>query len=195
MQEIILATHNQSKVNEAKQILTNRRLLSLSDINYTQDIAETGSTLYENALLKVKAVFKTTGKACLADDTGLEVHALGGDPGVFSARYAGENATSSQNISKLLQEMQQVQNRTATFRTILAYMNEYGQYRFFEGIVEGTISDTPIGNKGFGYDPLFIPLGYDQTFAEMSMEVKNKLSHRKRALVEFQRFFEMVQSV
>lgn len=189
-----MATHNQNKVEEARKILTNHPLLSLRDINFTEEIPETGSTLFENALIKVKAIFKATGRACLADDTGLEVKMLKGDPGVYSARYAGANANSSQNISKLLQEMNGQLDRSATFRTILAYMNEYGQYRFFEGIVDGTIVQSPAGDSGFGYDPVFQPLGYDQTFAQMPISLKNNISHRKRALTEFQKFFELMQT-
>ena len=193
MQEIILATHNLNKVREVSGIMPNFRLLSLNDININQEIKETGNTLFENALLKVQMIYKLTGNACLADDTGLEVNALGGDPGVYSARYAGLNANSTENIDKLLKEMLGVEDRTATFRTILAYMNEYGQYRFFEGAVEGVITEEPCGTSGFGYDPVFQPTGYGQTFAQMSSDVKNEISHRKRALVEFQRYFEVMQ--
>jgi XTP/dITP diphosphohydrolase len=193
MQEIIMATHNLNKVNEVRDILTNYQLLSLHDLEVRDEIPETGKTLFENALLKVKAIYKITGKSCLADDTGLEVNALGGDPGVFSARYAGENSSSTENINKLLEEMKGHYDRSATFRTILAYMNEYGQYRFFEGVVEGTITESPLGESGFGYDSVFKPIGYDMTFAQMPVSLKNEISHRKRALVEFQKYFEVMQ--
>lgn len=188
-----MATHNQNKVDEVRLILQNHKLLSLRDIEIHTEIPETGKTLFENALLKVKAIYQLTGKACLADDTGLEVNALSGDPGVYSARYAGENASSTENISKLLSALNGVEDRSATFRTILAYMNEFGQYRFFEGTVDGYITDEPRGVSGFGYDPVFLPAGYDHTFAEMTADLKNEISHRKRALQEFQKYFEMLQ--
>ena len=193
MHEIIMATHNLDKVEEVRGILNKHRLLSLHDLNLMGEIPETGNTLFENALLKVKAIYKMTGRACLADDTGLEVNALSGDPGVYSARYAGDNATPTQNINKLLKEMEGVNDRTATFRTILAYMNEFGQYRFFEGSVDGTITEFPLGDSGFGYDPVFVPNGYDLTFALMPSELKNEISHRKRALEEFQKYFDLMQ--
>ena len=141
---------------------------------------------------KSKLFTRLRGKSCLADDTGLEVNALGGDPGVFSARYAGENSSSTENINKLLREMKGQHDRSATFRTILAYMNEHGQYRFFEGVVEGTITESPIGESGFGYDSVFKPYGYDMTFAQMPVSLKNEISHRKRALIEFQKYFEVM---
>lgn len=193
MQELIMATHNLNKVEEVRGILHNYRLLSLHDLRLTEEIPETGSTLFENALIKVKAIYKATGKACLADDTGLEVSALSGDPGVYSARYAGENASSTDNIEKLLKQLKGSNDRTATFRTILAYMNEYGQYRFFEGTVDGIITEFPQGESGFGYDPVFKPNGYDLTFAQMTGELKNEISHRKRALAEFQKYFDVMQ--
>lgn len=195
MEELILATHNQNKVNEARSILTNKSLLSLNDIDFTTEIPETGSTLFENALIKVTTIFKATGRACIADDTGLEVNFLGGDPGVYSARYAGENADSSQNIAKLLRDLEGVEDRSATFRTILAFMSDFGQYRFFEGTVKGFITEAPVGSSGFGYDSVFKPEGYENTFAEMSIDLKNQISHRKRALSEFQKFSEISMAV
>ena len=195
MQNLIMATHNLNKVEEARSILTDKSLLSLSDISYTDEIVESGDTLFENALIKVKAIFKSTGSACIADDTGLEVHALSGDPGVYSARYAGENATSEENISKLLSELNGVADRSATFRTILAYMNDFGQFRFFEGSIDGHITEKPAGDNGFGYDPVFIPEGYDKTFAELPQLIKNEISHRRKAFEEFQLFFKIAQAV
>ena len=190
-----MATHNLNKVEEARSILTDKSLLSLADISYTDEIVESGDTLFENALIKVKAIFKSTGSACIADDTGLEVHALSGDPGVYSARYAGENATSEENISKLLSELNGVADRSATFRTILAYMNDFGQFRFFEGSIDGHIAEKPAGDNGFGYDPVFIPEGYDKTFAELPQLIKNEISHRRKAFEEFQLFFKIAQAV
>lgn len=195
MDEIIMATHNPHKVDELKKILPKFNLLSLKELQFRQPIEETGQTLFENALLKVKAVYQATGRPCMADDTGLEVRALRGAPGVYSARYAGINASASQNVSKLLRELEAADDRTACFRTVIAYMNEYGQYRFFEGCVDGRITETPRGESGFGYDPVFQPEGYSQTFAEMTDELKNQISHRQNALAEFRKYFEFQQAV
>ena len=184
--KIIFATHNAHKVSECKQIANgNLDIVSLSDIGYTDEIDETGTTLEENALIKARTIYQSTGENCFADDTGLEVDALDGRPGVYSARYAGENATYQDNVVKLLREMQDKTIRTARFRTVVALIID-GEEFLFSGEVEGAISSACVGDGGFGYDPVFIPLGETLSFAQMSPEAKNSISHRGRA---FQKLF------
>ncbi len=195
MTQLIFATHNQHKTDELHSILNNVKILSLRDIGFYDDIPETGETLYANALLKVRAVYRTTGKACLADDTGLAVKNLGGDPGVFSARYAGENASADENIDKLLSNLEGVEDREAKFTTVMAFMNDQGQFRLFEGSVKGTIITERRGANGFGYDPVFVPEGYTKTFAEMMAQEKNSISHRARALEDFKIFYKSLEPI
>ena len=142
-----------------------------------EDIAETGTTLEENALIKSQYIYQKTGLSCFADDTGLEVEALGGRPGVYSARYAGEHATAEDNMQKLLSEMEGQKNRNARFRTVISLILDGEEYSF-EGKVVGEILHQKTGIDGFGYDPIFKPIGYDQSFAEMTMKQKNEISHR-----------------
>ncbi len=198
--KIVFATNNQHKLSEIRQILGNSiEVLSLSDIGCNVDIPETGTTLEENALQKAQYVYDHYHIDCFADDTGLEVEALGGAPGVYSARYAavGCAATSSQpkdhdseaNMTRLLNELGENNNRRARFRTVIALIQQ-GAVHEFEGIVTGEIIRERRGGEGFGYDPIFQPDGYDQTFAELGVEVKNQISHRARAtkkLCEFLR--------
>jgi XTP/dITP diphosphohydrolase len=155
-------------------------LLSLRDIHCEADIPETADTLEDNARMKAQYIREHFGMDCFADDTGLEVEALGGEPGVYSARYAGEGHDSEANMQKLLAKMQGVDNRRAQFRTAICLLMD-GEEHLFEGIVEGQIIRERRGGAGFGYDPIFIPKGYEQTFAEMGNEVKNTISHRARA--------------
>lgn len=184
--KIVLATHNKHKVEE----LTN---IADGDIEFIPlpgdfpEIEEDGATLEENALLKARFVHLELRMPTLADDTGLEVEALGGAPGVITARYAGENATFQDNCRKMLREMEGKENRKAVFRTVLCYLDQNGLQHFFEGKVEGEISTEERGINGFGYDPVFIPSdgGNTLTFAEMTSEEKNKISHRGRALQAF----------
>lgn len=153
----------------------------------TEDIPETGDTFHDNALQKAQYVFDRTSLYCFADDSGLEVHALNGEPGVYSARYAGEQRDANDNMDKLLHELNGKSDRSASFKTVISLLHPSGKY-FFEGEIKGQIIHEKRGEKGFGYDPIFIPDGYDITFAEMSPEVKNTISHRALAvdkLVEF----------
>ena len=189
--KIVFATNNQHKLSEVRQILGDSiEVLSLNDIGCHEDIPETGTTLEANALQKAQYIFDHYHIDCFADDTGLEVDALGGAPGVYSARYAavGCAATSSQpidhdseaNMTRLLNELGENNNRHARFRTVIALIQQ-GELHEFEGIVNGQIIRERRGGEGFGYDPIFQPDGYDQTFAELGTEVKNHISHRARA--------------
>ena len=187
--KIVFATNNQHKLSEIRQILGDRvEVLSLKDINCDVDIPETGMTLEANALQKAQYIYDHYHMDVFADDSGLEVDALHGAPGVYSARYAGGDGHDSEaNMAKLLHELGENNNRRARFRTIIALIIQ-GQVHEFEGIVNGEIIRERRGGEGFGYDPIFQPEGYDQTFAELGVEVKNQISHRARAtqkLVEF----------
>lgn len=186
--QLVFATHNSNKVSEVRDLLKNEfELLSLDDISIKEEIKETGITFIENAAIKANFVRDNYQLNCFADDSGLEVAALNGAPGVYSARYAGEPCDYQKNNHLLLKNLLQQKNRSARFITIIALRLE-DNLHFFEGIVEGKISEEPRGNTGFGYDPLFIPDGFTKTFAEMSAEEKNKISHRSRAvnkLVDF----------
>lgn len=182
MPDLVFATNNPHKLKEAKAILPAFiRLKSLQDIGCFEELPETGNTLEANALQKARYVYEKYGAPCMADDTGLEVSALGGEPGVYSARYAGPQADPVLNLEKLLREMKGVPDRQARFRTVIALMG-VGDQRFFEGTVNGAILEKPVGESGFGYDPVFIPDGYGHSFSEMSPELKNALSHRGIAL-------------
>ena len=183
--QIVFATNNNNKIKEIRAILGDRfKVLSLSDIQCDEELPETTETLEGNALQKAQYVFDNYGHACFADDTGLEVSALSGRPGVYSARYAGQDCSSSDNIEKLLNEMKGVDDRSARFRTVIAWVKK-DDFQLFEGQVEGEISTDIRGEGGFGYDPVFIPSGYNSSFAEMSSEEKNAISHRKRAMEKF----------
>ena len=179
---LVFATNNAHKLEEVRQILGDRfEVLSLSDINCHEDIPETGDTFQDNALQKARYVKEHYGYDCFADDTGLEVKALNGAPGVHSARYAGDH-DSEANMTKLLQELEKKQDRSAQFRTVVALILN-GQEVLFEGIVTGRIAtERHYGESGFGYDPLFIPDGFTETFSQMSPENKNQVSHRGRAV-------------
>ncbi len=182
MKELIFSTNNSHKLSEVRQLLEGRVVIrSLNDINLEGDIPETADTLQGNALQKAEWIYSRTGKDCFADDTGLEVDALDGAPGVYSARYAGEHCSFDDNMNKLLKAMDGKENRKARFRTVICLI-ENGERQYFEGIVEGTITTEKHGAEGFGYDPIFLPDGYAQTFAEMPPELKNLISHRGRAV-------------
>lgn len=182
MLNLIFATHNNHKLQEVAQLLGNKiQLQSLDNVNITEDIPETTNTLEGNARQKAHYIFDRTGANVFADDTGLEVEALGGEPGVFSARYAGSECNSADNIAKLLKNLNGVQNRKARFRTVICLILN-GEEHLFEGIVNGKIIENLVGDEGFGYDPIFVPDGYDETFAQMSMQLKNSISHRGRAI-------------
>ncbi len=181
MTELIFATHNLHKLQEVQSLLPDEiNLVSLDEYGIMQEIPETGATLEENALIKCKFVYEKTGQPCFADDTGLEVEALDGRPGVHSARYASLRKNDSENIEKLLYELEGKTNRNARFRTVIQFAWD-DAYIQFEGIVNGRIALEPSGFSGFGYDPVFIPESHERTFAEMEMEEKNTMSHRARA--------------
>ena len=187
MKRIVFATNNQHKLDEIRQILGNDfHILSLADIGCHEEIPEDHDTLQENALQKAQYIVDHYHVSCFADDTGLEVDALGGEPGVHSARYAeGTDHDSEANMRKLLLKLGNNNNRRARFRTVIALLlEENGKWReeIFDGIVEGHIAREKKGNEGFGYDPIFVPDGYDLSFAELGMEVKNSISHRARAV-------------
>ena len=179
--KFVFATNNSHKLEEVTAILGEKvELLSMKDIKCDTDIPETADTLEGNALLKARYIFDNYHLDCFADDTGLEVEALGGAPGVYSARYAGDAHNSEANMKKLLKDMEGIENRKAQFRTVFVLIID-GKEHLFEGIVKGEITKNRKGASGFGYDPIFIPEGYTQTFAEMGNELKNKISHRALA--------------
>lgn len=187
--EIVFATHNQHKTEEVRAILgADYRILNLPELG-CPDIPETADTLKGNALQKAQYVADHYGRNCFADDTGLEVLALDGRPGVYSARYAGEGCSYQDNVLKLLGEMQGVADRRACFKTVVALILN-GETYFFEGRVDGIILPEQRGTDGFGYDPVFLPDGYDQTFAEMSPATKNGISHRGRAIQQLAAFLK-----
>ncbi len=185
--KIVFATNNSHKLEEIRQILGKSiEVLSLADINCHEDIPETAPTIEGNAMMKARYVYDKYGTPCFADDTGLEVEALDGAPGVYSARYAGgEGHDSEANMRKLLHELEGKENRRAQFRTVIALIEQKDGKpvaHTFEGKIEGHISDEKRGTSGFGYDPIFMPEGYEQSFAELGNEIKNKISHRARAV-------------
>lgn len=187
---LLFATSNAHKLFEAQDILgAELSLCSLADIGFSGDIPETGLTLQENSLLKAEFVWKKYALPCFADDTGLEVEALGGAPGVYSARYAGEPADHEKNVKLLLNNLQGIENRRARFRTVVTLLSAKGIEQF-EGIVDGAIAEQPSGRWGFGYDPVFIPEGYTVTFADMPPELKNSISHRAEALRKLAAFLQ-----
>lgn len=189
--KLVFATNNAHKLEEISAILGEKvELLSLKDIHCDADIPETADTLEGNAMLKAEYIHEHYGLDCFADDTGLEVEALNGAPGVYSARYGGgEGHNSEANMQKLLQNMQGVSNRKAQFRTAICLILD-GKKHLFEGIVKGEIIKEKRGGSGFGYDPIFMPEGYDKTFAELGNETKNKISHRARAVEKLCRFLK-----
>lgn len=186
--KIIFASNNKNKVQEIQnQVPKSIKIVTLEEIGCTEDIAETGSTLEENAIIKANYITEKYGLPCFADDTGLEIDALNGEPGVYSARYAGEDKNADKNMDLVLQKLQHKTNRKAQFKTVIA-LNINNEQHLFTGIVEGEIRNKKIGTNGFGYDPIFEPENLGKTFAEMTLEEKNKLSHRGRAvekLIEF----------
>lgn len=180
--KLVFATNNIHKLEEISAILGEKiELLSLKDIQCTTDIPETADTLEGNAMQKAEYIFNKYGLDCFADDTGLEVEALNGAPGVFSARYAGDGHNSEANMQKLLQNLQGIANRKAQFRTAICLIWD-GKMHLFEGICKGEIIKEKRGGAGFGYDPIFVPEGYDKTFAELGNDIKNKISHRAKAV-------------
>mgnify|MGYP003617555089 CR=1 FL=1 len=189
MKKLIIATHNAHKAEEIQHILNNYTVLTLDSVGFTEEIEEVGETFEENAMLKAVSVYDYAEEIpVLADDSGLEIETLNNAPGVYSARYAGTD-NSGDNIQKVLQELQGKSNRLAQFRCVLCLFDGKKEY-YFEGIVKGKITTEKIGKNGFGYDPIFIPEGYDKTFAQMSAEEKNSISHRGLALQKLKDFLE-----
>jgi len=188
MKKLVFATNNKNKLAEVKSMLEPEfTIVSLSELNCTEDIPETANTLEGNALLKAQYIHSKFGLDCFADDTGLEVEALNGEPGVYSARYAGENNNACANMNKVLSLLEDKKNRAASFRTVIALI-QGGKSHFYEGRIDGSISTQPRGEKGFGYDPIFVPNGYVSSFAQLSSDEKNTISHRALAvkkLVDF----------
>lgn len=188
--ELVFATNNRHKLEELQELLGSEiKLLSLGDIGCYEDIPETQPTLEGNARQKSFIVYEKYGYNCFADDTGLEIEALDGEPGVYSARYAGDARDSDANMKKVLEKLVKINSREARFRTVISLVLN-GEETQFEGIVEGAILTEKKGNSGFGYDPVFQPKGYSQSFAEMSLEQKNKISHRGRAVEKLVNFLK-----
>ena len=188
--ELIFASNNRHKLEEISKIVGNAfTILNLKQANCEGEIPETGTTLEENALQKAHWVYSRTHKNCLADDTGLEIDALNGAPGVYTARFAGDDCSPEDNIQKTLRLMKEKTNRRACFRTVIACIIEGKEY-LFEGMVEGEIATEKMGDGGFGYDPIFIPKGFSQSFAQMPLDQKNSMSHRGRATAKFVEFLK-----
>ena len=179
---LIFATSNQNKVLEIQKILPKKfNIKSLKDLNYFEDVPENETTIEGNAIFKAKYIYEKFNINVFADDTGLEVEALNGEPGVHSARYAGTTKNSEKNIKKLLKNLKNIKNRNARFKTVIALIIN-NKLHIFSGIVEGYILDSPKGNNGFGYDPIFCPNGFDKSFAELTLKEKNLISHRSLAM-------------
>ena len=196
MDRLLLASRNKDKLKEIQQVLTpyDIELKSALEFEHLEEVEEDQDSFEGNALKKARYVHQETGEPALADDTGLEVDALEGAPGIYSARYAGEQATYKDNVDKLLATLDGVETdkRTARFRTVLALITG-SQEVLLNGVCKGWIIDEPRGKGGFGYDPVFVPEGYDKTFAELSPKVKNKISHRGKALEKFRTFLENIR--
>ncbi|MAQ00053.1 MAG: non-canonical purine NTP pyrophosphatase, RdgB/HAM1 family [Flavobacteriaceae bacterium] len=186
--KLVFATHNNNKLDEVKDLLSNSfEILSLKDIGFKEEITEEKKTIIENSKIKCIAVKQKTGYDCFADDTGLEVEALDGAPGVLSKRFAGLNATSEDNINKLLYLLKKETNRNARFKTVIS-LNINGSIKTFEGICNGTISTKRMGKSGFGYDPIFIPIGSKRSFGQMTVQEKNIIAHRSIAVFKLVNF-------
>lgn len=184
--ELLFCSSNEKKKIEIQQkVGSDYIVINLNDLGYTEEIPETADTFAGNALLKAKFGFEKYGKPCFSDDSGLEVEALNNAPGVYSARYAGEPKSDERNMDKLLHALEGIENRNACFKTVLAYIDNLGEEHYFEGKIEGKITKEKRGDEGFGYDPIFIPKGYDKTFAELTLEEKGKISHRALAVEKF----------
>ena len=188
--KLVFATNNRHKLDEVRAIVGDKvEVLSLNDIGCHDDIPETADTLQGNALIKARYIHEQFGVDCFADDTGLEVEALDGAPGVYSARYAGEECDSEANMQKLLHNLTGKSNRNAQFRTVIALIIK-GEEKLFNGIVKGTITEEKRGDSGFGYDPVFVPEGFSESFAQMSGDMKNSISHRYRATLELSNYLK-----
>ena len=187
VKKIVFATGNPNKLKEIKSAINSFKIVGLKDLGITEEIPETGNTLKKNALQKAKYVYDKTGLDCFSDDTGLEIEAINNRPGVYSAMYAGPDCNAENNMRKVLKELEGKINRNAQFKTVIALILDGEEY-YFEGVVSGIILKKKSGKDGFGYDPIFRPVGYKESFAEMSIAQKNEISHRGFAvkkLVEF----------
>lgn len=191
--QLIIASQNQKKIEEIRSKAPFITLLPLDAKLFPEELKEDGDTLEANAIQKMEQVFARTNANCFADDTGLEVDALDGAPGVFSARYAGEGKDSEANMDKVLQKLEGVVDRKARFKTVIA-LNWMGDQYLFKGVCEGVIANERSGSKGFGYDPIFIPNGYTVSFAEMNMDEKNSISHRAKAVEQLINFLKLQQT-
>ncbi len=188
--KLVFASNNKNKIQEIQALVPNTiQIVSLEDIGCTEDIPETADTIEGNAILKANYVTEKYGYDCFADDTGLEVESLNGAPGVYSARYAGEQKDANDNMDKLLSELEDKSNRKANFKTVIA-LNLNGKQNLFTGIINGKIIEEKIGTNGFGYDPIFVADGYEKTFAELTMEEKSTISHRGIAVKELILFLQ-----
>jgi len=188
--KLVFASNNKNKIQEIQALVPNTiQIVSLEDIGCTEDIPETADTIEGNAILKANYVTEKYGYNCFADDTGLEVEILNGAPGVYSARYAGEQKDANDNMDKLLSELSDKPNRKANFKTVIA-LNLNGKQNLFTGIINGKIIEEKIGTNGFGYDPIFVAEGYEKTFAELTMEEKSTISHRGIAVKELILFLQ-----
>ena len=190
MKQIVFSTHNENKLKEIKKILSDKfKILGLSDLNWDDEIIESGKTLAQNAYIKASFINKSYNIDCFADDTGLEINSLNGEPGVYSARYAGDECSSEKNIEKVLNSLSNKKCRKAVFKTVICLILN-NEKHFFEGKVYGSISTKIIGKQGFGYDPIFIPDGFNKTFSQMSMNEKNRISHRAIAVEKLSKFLK-----
>ena len=193
--EILFASSNRHKVHEVRQILpAGYILIGLTDINWTIDIPEPFDTFEDNAKAKAFFVFDRTQINCFADDSGLEIDALDGRPGVLSARYAGHSRNDMDNIRKVLEELDNIKNRTARFHSAIAFVSDQNPVTVFKGVIEGKIAFKPAGDGGFGYDPIFIPHGFNQTFGELPETLKNRISHRAIAIKKFVDYLAVINS-
>ncbi len=190
MKSIVFATANEHKLREIKALLGNSyQIISLADLGHTEDIPETGETFHANALIKAAFVKEHYGRDCFSEDSGLEIDALNGAPGVYTARYAGPGRDADDNMDLVLKNLEGVKDRSARFRTVIALI-QGGATHYFEGTVEGRIAESKSGEKGFGYDPIFIPEGYDRTFATFTDKGKNAISHRGQAVAKLVAFLQ-----
>ena len=187
MKKLVFATNNSNKLKEIKLAVDTFKVIGLKDLDINEEIPETGNTLKANALQKAQFIHNKTGLSCFADDTGLEIKALDGKPGVYSARYAGPECNAENNMQKVLEELGETPNRAAQFKTVIALILQGREY-FFSGKVKGEILKHKTGNDGFGYDPIFRPIGYKKSFAEMSIAQKNEISHRGLAVKKLVNF-------
>jgi XTP/dITP diphosphohydrolase len=191
MKKLIFATNNLNKLKEIKNAVSNYEIISLDEMGINEEIPETGKTLHDNALQKAVYIYQKTGKDCFADDTGLEIATLDNKPGVYSARYAGDNCSPDDNMNRVLNELKDTRDRNALFRTVIALIIN-GEKYFFEGSIDGTILEAKTGSDGFGYDPIFQPNGFDLSFAEMSLGQKNSISHRANAVKKLIHFLNEI---